>query len=443
MPRIALHTFGCKINQYESQGMGEALVRAGHTLAPDAAAADVHLINSCTVTESSDAQCRLLIRRIARSQPQAPIIVTGCYAEREAARLAAIPGVRGVVGHAGKGRIAEHVDAVLRGACESAPGASPLRAGDRADREGARRAAFDETPVTFFARRTRATLKIQDGCDKQCGFCIIPSVRGASRSRSAERVLAEAARLVERGYLEIVLAGIHLGSWRDDASGERLDALVERVLALPGLARLRLSSLEPQHLTERLLALTASARLMPFFHLPLQSGDEGVLRRMRRGYTAALYAARVEALVARRGDVGIGADIIVGYPGEDAAAFERSYRFVESLPLSHLHVFSYSPRPGTHAATLGGAAPREAVRERSARMHRLAALKAAAFRARFAGARADVLVERKRTREGRLTGLTGNYIRVEVVGRGDLANRIVVATLEEAGEAMLAIPEAA
>ncbi|MFN0150805.1 MAG: tRNA (N(6)-L-threonylcarbamoyladenosine(37)-C(2))-methylthiotransferase MtaB [bacterium] len=443
MPRIALHTFGCKINQYESQGMGEALVRAGHTLALEDEGADVHLINSCTVTESSDAQCRLLIRRVTRANPGARIVVTGCYAEREPEAVAALPGVTRVVAHAEKGRIAEHVAAALRGAqAQERDGVAARRigAGAISARKGA---AFDETPVTFFARRTRATLKVQDGCDKQCGFCIIPQVRGASRSRSAEQVVAEAERFIAAGYLEIVLAGIHLGSWRDPSGNGRLEDLVECLLQLPGLARLRISSLEPQHLTERLLALTDSPRLLPFFHLPLQSGDEGVLRRMRRGYTAALYSARVEALAARAPETGIGADIIVGYPGEDDAAFERGYRFVDALPLSHLHVFSFSSRPGTHAATLEGAVSRDAIRERSARMHELAERKAAAFRARFSGSRAQVLVERKRTRAGRLTGLTENYIRVEMLGRGDLANRIVTATLRDEDGAMLAIPEAA
>lgn len=440
MPRIALHTFGCKINQYETQGMGEALVRAGHALAENDALAEVHLINTCTVTEASDAQCRQLVRRIVRANPSARVVVTGCYAERDPEAIARIPGVARVVGHVDKGRIAEHVATLL------AEGETPWGEAfiARAPLAGA---AFDETPVTFFGRRTRATVKVQDGCDKQCGFCIIPSVRGKSRSRSTRDVLLEIERLIGAGHLEIVLAGIHLGSWRDDATGERLDALVERILRVSGLRRLRLSSLEPQHLTDRLLDVVADPALMPFFHLPLQAGDDLVLRRMRRGYTTSLFASRVEKLVARRPDVGIGSDILVGYPGEDDAAFERGLAFIASLPFSHFHVFTFSARPGTHAATLDGAVPLAATKERGTRMRALGDAKAAAFRARFDGARAEVLVERKRTRDGRLTGLTGNYIRVEMPPGPDLVNRIVPAILHEAparaSGAMIAIPEAA
>jgi threonylcarbamoyladenosine tRNA methylthiotransferase MtaB len=436
MPRIALHTFGCKINQYETQGMGEALVRAGHALTQNDAGAEIHVINTCTVTETSDAQCRQLVRRIVRANPLARVVVTGCYAERDPETIAQIPGVARVVGHAEKGRIAEHVASILASDSARLIARSPLAG-----------SAYDETPVTFFGSRTRATVKVQDGCDKQCGFCIIPAVRGKSRSRAAREVLLEIERLIGAGHLEIVLAGIHLGSWRDDATGEKLDALVERILRVPGLRRLRLSSLEPQHLTDRLLDLVSEPALMPFFHLPLQAGDDAVLRLMRRGYTTALFASRVEKLVARRPDVGIGSDILVGYPGEDDAAFERGLAFIASLPFSHFHVFTFSARPGTHAAALDGAVPPAIRKQRGARMRALGDAKAAAFRARFDGARAEVLVESKRTRDGRLTGLTGNYIRVEMPARPELVNRIVPAILHEAparaSGAMIAIPEAA
>jgi threonylcarbamoyladenosine tRNA methylthiotransferase MtaB len=436
MPRIALHTFGCKINQYETQGMGEALVRAGHALTQNDAGAEIHVINTCTVTETSDAQCRQLVRRIVRANPAARVVVTGCYAERDPETIAQIPGVARVVGHAEKGRIAEHVASILASDSARLIARSPLAG-----------SAYDETPVTFFGSRTRATVKVQDGCDKQCGFCIIPAVRGKSRSRSTRDVLLEIERLIGAGHLEIVLAGIHLGSWRDDATGEKLDALVERILRVPGLRRLRLSSLEPQHLTDRLLDLVSEPVLMPFFHLPLQAGDDSVLRLMRRGYTTALFASRVEKLVARRPDVGIGSDILVGYPGEDDAAFERGLAFIASLPFSHFHVFTFSARPGTHAAALDGAVPPAIRKQRGARMRALGDAKAAAFRARFDGARAEVLVESKRTRDGRLTGLTGNYIRVEMPARPELVNRIVPAILHEAparaSGAMIAIPEAA
>ncbi len=439
MPLVALHTFGCKINQYETQGMGEALVRAGYALAREGEGADLHVVNTCTVTESADAQCRRLVRRIVRENPGARVVVTGCYAQRDPEAVARIPGVALVVGQSEKGRIAEIVRARVE-RVEGCRGAEAAAARILREPAGGRRPAYDETPVARFDRTTRATLKVQDGCDGHCGFCVIPAVRGRSRSRPARAVVDEARRLVEAGYLEIVLTGVHLGSWRDSEGRARLDALVERVLAVPGLRRLRLSSLEPQHLTERLLDVAAAPALMPFFHLPLQSGDDATLRRMRRGYTTRRFAEKVARLVARRPDVGIGTDILVGYPGEDAASFERSLRFVAAMPFTRLHVFPYSPRPGTEAAALADAVPAAEKRERAARMRALSDAKGVAFEARFVGARAEVLVESKRTPEGRLAGYTGNYLRATLPGDEALVNRIVAVTLHEGRRGLRGIP---
>lgn len=451
MPLVSLHTFGCKINQYESQAMGEALLRAGHRLVESASRAEIHVVNTCTVTAASDVQCRQLVRRIVRESPRARVIVTGCYAERDPRGLARIPGVAAVVGQWGKARIAEVV-AAAAGSSELAARRSepevaapaPGAAGDPAARSLARgrHAPFVETPVSSF-RTTRALVKVQDGCDGRCGFCVIPSVRGRSRSRGARAVLDEVSRLLEAGFLEVVVTGVHLGDWRDPETGERLDALVERIVSVPGLKRLRLSSLEPRHLTDRLLDLTASPVLMPFFHIPLQSGDDATLRRARRGYTTRQFAERVARLVATRPDVGIGSDILVGLPGEDAASFERSFRFVAAMPFTRLHVFPYSPRPGTDAAALPDDVAAEEKRERAARMRGLGRAKEAAFRSRFVGARADVLVEGKPTPEGRLSGYTGNYLRAEVPGDRALVNRIVPVRLHEGPRSLVGIPEAA
>jgi threonylcarbamoyladenosine tRNA methylthiotransferase MtaB len=436
MPLVALHTFGCKINQYETQGMGEALVRAGYALARDGEGADLHVVNTCTVTESADAQCRRLVRRIVRDNPGARVVVTGCYAQRDPETVAGMPGVALVVGQGEKGRIAEILRARLaRGRGEPRGGAAIVR-----EPAGGRRLAYDETPVSRFDRTTRAAIKVQDGCDGHCGFCVIPEVRGRSRSRTAEAVLEEATRLIGAGYLEIVLSGVHLGSWRDPRGRARLDALVGRLIALPGLRRLRLSSLEPQHLTERLLDLAASPALMPFFHLPLQSGDDATLRRMRRGYTTRHFAEKVARLVARRPEVGIGSDVLVGYPGEDAASFERSLRFVEAMPFTRLHVFPYSPRLGTEAVGLADSVPDAEKRERAGRMRAISDAKAAAFEARFVGTHAEVLVESRRTAQGRLAGYTGNYIRAELPGDGALANRIVTVSLHEGRRGLRGIP---
>jgi threonylcarbamoyladenosine tRNA methylthiotransferase MtaB len=289
---------------------------------------------------------------------------------------------------------------------------------------------------------------VQDGCDGRCAFCVIPSVRGASRSRSAIAILDEARRLVASGFLEVVVTGVHLGSWRDPDTGDRLDALVERLLDLPGLARLRLSSLEPQHLTDRLLDLTAHPSFMPFFHLPLQSGDDATLRRMRRGYRTPLFAERVARLVARRPDAGIGTDLLVGFPGEDAASFERSLRFAAAMPFTRLHVFPFSARPGTDAAARPHAIDPAELRARADRARALGAAKERAFRDRNVGARARVLVERKRTREGRATGYTENYLRAVLPAGQGASNGILAVRLHrdarlEARNALAGIPDAA
>lgn len=436
MPLVALHTFGCKINQYETQGMGEALVRAGYALAPQEEEADLHIVNTCTVTETADADCRQLVRRIVRENPGARVVVTGCYAQRDPDAVARIPGVDLVVGQAEKARIAEIVRTRLDDRKVDSPGAI-LHAPARGVR-----APFPETPVSRFDKTTRATVKVQDGCDGHCGFCVIPAIRGRSRSRPAAAVLEETRRLIGAGYLEIVLSGVHLGSWRDPERRHRLATLVERILALPGLRRLRLSSLEPQHLTAPLMDLLAAPALQPFLHLPLQSGDDRTLRRMRRGYTTGHFAEKVARLIARRPDVGIGSDILVGFPGEDAASFERSYRFVSAMPFTRLHVFPYSPRPGTEAAGLDETASPAEKRERAARMRALSEANAAAFAARFVGTRADVLVESRRTAQGRLTGYTGNYIRTELPGDEALVNRIVSVTLHEGSRGLRGIPAA-
>jgi threonylcarbamoyladenosine tRNA methylthiotransferase MtaB len=327
-----LRSFGCRANQADGAALARALGHAGLTPAAEAAA-DWLVLNTCTVTAEADAEARRAIRRLRRAHPRARIAVTGCYAERAPGELRALDGVTVVLGHAAKWDLASRLVAP-----ESLPAAPKL----------ANLAWLEAAP----ADRTRAVVKVQEGCSRACSFCIIPQVRGPARSRPLGAVLAEITELVAAGRQEIVVSGINLGQWgRDLGPRTRLEHLLAAILEQTRLPRLRLSSVEPMDWTPALTGLMASEpRLARHAHLPLQSGSDTVLRRMRRRYRARDYAARVEALAARVPRVAIGADVMTGFPGETEAEHAATVALIERLPLAYLHVFPYSERPGTESA---------------------------------------------------------------------------------------------
>jgi threonylcarbamoyladenosine tRNA methylthiotransferase MtaB len=404
--RVAIDTHGCRLNRFESDAMAEALARAGHTWAEHVGEADVYVLNSCTITHAADADARRAVRRARRENPGVQVVLTGCLANADPAAAAALPGVDAVLGNADKGQLA----ALLRQlpAVSSGPALVSVSALTR-------RMPFIPLPPAVASRRARALLKVQDGCDYRCAFCIVPQVRGGSRSLPVHEVVAQAQRLVAAGVPELVLTGVHLGTYgRDLRPRTRLAELVAALVPRLGAARLRLSSVDPHELDDELLALMAAhpQTICRHLHLPVQAGDDGVLRRMRRGHTAEAFAALVRRAVVMIPGVAVGSDVIVGHPGEDTTAFERGAALLRSLPLAYLHVFPYSPRQGTAAADMPDAAPPAERARRSAELRALSSSWVAARHRAAAGRMADVVVHLRPQGDGRLEGLTDDDLRV-------------------------------
>lgn len=397
-PSFYLRTYGCKTNQYEAQGLREELLAAGWREAADVADAGVILVNTCVVTGRAAERCRDDLLSLRAQNPQARLIVTGCAADTGEGWLQQFPFER-IFRNREKGRIAAY-----------------LRDGE----DSLSRDAFAFS-LRRFAGHTRAFLKIQDGCDNYCSYCIIPQARGEPCSRPVEAVLREARELVEGGHRELVLTGINIGRYLSGTVD--LAALVEKLAGLPGLLRLRLGSLEPQELTARLLGVMAeSPAICPHLHLPLQSGDDRVLRAMNRRYTTAEYLRGLEQVRARLDVPALTTDLIVGFPGEDAAAQAQTVRTLRTAGFSGVHLFTFSPRAGTPAAGMTPCLQRE-VRERRAELSALTATMAAEYAQSLVGREEAVIVQRRA--DGVWTGHCGRYLRTAVAGaegsrRGDL-----------------------
>ncbi len=325
---VAFHTFGCKVNQYETEELRNQLTLGGFRVVPMEAKADVVIVNSCSVTADADSSCRQLVRKVLREQPESRIVVTGCYAERSPDELRELSPRVEVFGNHEKPLIAMALGVPT--ACVEAAA---------------------QSGVTALADRTRAYIKVQDGCDAKCTYCIIPTVRPNLVCRPPELILKEATTLIERGFKEIVLTGVRLGRYQSEAWD--LTRLIDALVALPGDFRIRLSSIEMTEIADSLIdRMAREPKLCAFFHIPLQSGDNDVLQRMGRWYTADEYRARVQQIKARIPDIALSADVIVGFPGEETKNFENTIRLVEEEGFSRLHVFRFSSRPGTPAERL-------------------------------------------------------------------------------------------
>ncbi|MBF0339577.1 MAG: tRNA (N(6)-L-threonylcarbamoyladenosine(37)-C(2))-methylthiotransferase MtaB [Magnetococcales bacterium] len=341
-------TMGCRVNQYESALLGQGGAAQGYRPARAGEQAELVVINTCSVTGESDRQARQLIRRAARDHPDARIVVTGCYAQNAPERVAALPRVELVLGNGEKTRLWEHLRPSL-----APEGADKIRVGDLS----AVTRVTEQPPVAQFGDRARAFLQVQDGCDRACAYCVIPRLRGPSRSFPVERVVDQARHFLESGYEELVLTGVNLGAYGRDLAGRpTLAALAREILAMEGVGRLRISSLDPLDIDADLIDLLGkNPRLCSHLHLSIQSGDDGVRRRMGRGRGRDEVLARIARVRAARPEVILGADFIVGFPSEDESAFQRTLELTEAAELALLHVFPYSPRPETPAASL----PRE------------------------------------------------------------------------------------
>jgi threonylcarbamoyladenosine tRNA methylthiotransferase MtaB len=368
MKTFHVTNFGCRASQSEGASMHEELLASDAIASASPYDANVVIVNSCTVTAEADRDVRQTIRRIASRNPDAQIIVTGCYAQRAPEELASLPQVRYVVGNSHKPLVAELALNATHGRAEIICSSIFLE--------------HELKPATHIGSggRTRAVVKVQDGCNANCSFCIIPSVRGRSRSIAPDAALAEVADLVSRGYKEVVFSGIHLGTYgRDLHSKLTFHELVCRALEVPGIERLRLSSIEPLEVVPEIIDLIAShPRMARHFHIPLQSGSARILRAMYRPYSPEYYADLVSRVRARVPDAAIGADVMVGFPGETDEDFQATYHLIEQSPLTYLHVFPYSPRPGTVAADLPNPIPDHVSRFRGKSLRNLIANEASA-----------------------------------------------------------------
>ena len=442
MATFFVENFGCRATQADGASIEQQFADRGLAPAACASAADIVVLNSCTVTASADQDARAAIRRVKRENPGARIIVTGCYAQRAPEEVAALPGVSSVIGNSHKHQIAE---LALGRASRSFIPVSVLG--------GMRPTPNDERPIfvsDIFAHtellaapvfdsangRTRPNLKVQDGCDNRCSFCIIPSVRGHSRSLRLAQVIEEINVLVAGGYQEVVISGINLGRWgRDLAGNYRFEDLVRAILHETSLAKLRISSVEPMDWSDELIAMMAeSPRIAKHAHVPMQSGSDTVLRRMHRKYRPWHYREKLAEIRAAMPDAAIGADVMTGFPGETDAEFEETRRAVEELPFTYLHVFTYSSRPGTPAASLQQV-PVHVARERNRELRELASQKKLEFMRGFVGRAVQAIT--LDVFDGAFTeALTDNYLKLRLNGRHE-PNRWVKARVERVEEALI------
>jgi len=410
--RFAIATLGCKVNQYDSAIIEQRLAALGMERGDFSEAAEVYIVNTCTVTDRADAESLKLARRARRQNPSARIIMTGCLAQANPAVLAEAHEVDAVVGLARAGDLER---AALSAVSERVM-VSNLR----------RERAEIELGAVTLEGHTRAFLKLQEGCDQFCSFCIVPFSRGRSRSVAPRRVIEVIDQLHERGLKEVILSGVHLGGYGKDLDPPlKLEALLEMIGERAAIGRIRISSLDPEELSDRIiLTLSSCEKFCPHLHLPLQAGDDVLLTRMRRRYTTAQFRERVERAIAFMPDAAIGTDLIVGFPGETARQFEAYLNFVESLPLAYFHVFPYSVRAGTTAARFDSRVPSGDIKRRAALMRELGEIKRQAFAHRSVGRRLKVLLE-EQTARGQLRGYSRNYVRVLTVADMSLINREV------------------
>lgn len=465
MPGFFVQNFGCRATQADGAALERQLATHGMSPAGSACDADVVVLNTCTVTAAADQDARASIRRIHRENPSAKIMVTGCYAQRAPQEIAALPGVAWVVGNSHKHRVAEIAAGagsereLLAESVES--DSSEHRVGDHAVHEtGPQNFVSLETvslsapPFTLvgdifahteliaapvfsgdtIAEKTRPNLKVQDGCDNRCSFCIIPSVRGQSRSMKLDRVIEEANALVAAGYREIVLSGINLGRWgRDFQPQQRFEQLVRGLLEHTDIQKIRISSVEPMDWSDDLIALVASSpRIAKHAHVPLQSGSDRILRKMHRKYRPWHYAEKIRKIHEAMPEAAIGADVMVGFPGETEELFEENRSFIEHLPFTYLHVFTYSSRPGTPSAAMPDQVPVHIARERNRVLRELAAEKNRAFRESFIGRSLEVITLQS-AGNGWTEALSDNYLKIRLAGQHE-ANDILTVDITEIGD---------
>ena len=423
--RASFHTLGCRLNQAETASISATFANHGYQIVDYGADTDVCVINTCSVTEGAEAKCRQAVRTVLRRSPNAYVVVTGCYAQVGKEALRGIDGLDLIVGTAHKMQVVNLIDKTQK---EAEPRVVHTTKIPRDD--------FVLNVVGDYSHHTRANLKIQDGCNFACAFCIIPFSRGGARSRGLPDILHEARGLVERGHQEIVLTGVNIGTYASD--GHDLLQVIQALESVDGLERLRISSIEPTTIPEALIDwMGTSPKLCPYLHVPLQSGDDGVLQRMKRRYTRAEFAAFIERVAERVPGVCLGTDAMVGFPGEDDTAFANTRLLLADLPFAYCHVFSYSERPRTYAQRYAEQVPSAVIQARSRTLRELSARKKTAFYRDHLGKIVRVLFERQEN-SGLYTGFSDNYLKVGVEASEDLSNRMVMVQLDDVHDGLVA-----
>jgi threonylcarbamoyladenosine tRNA methylthiotransferase MtaB len=427
LPTVAFYTLGCKVNHYETEAIWQLFKKKGYERVDFEKEADVYVINTCTVTNTGDKKSRQIIRRAIRKNPDAVVCVTGCYAQTSPAEILAIPGVDVVIGTQDRAKLLDYVEQHQR---ERRP--------INGVRNIMRTRVYEELEVPYFTDRTRASLKIQEGCNNFCTFCIIPWARGLMRSRDPKAVIRQARQLVDAGYREIVLTGIHTGGYGTDLKDYNLAMLLRDLEEqVEGLKRLRISSIEASQLTDEVLdVISRSNVIVRHMHIPLQSGSNTVLKRMRRKYSVEYYAERLAKLREIMPDVAVTSDVIVGFPGETEEEFMETYHFIKEQKFAELHVFPFSKRNGTPAARMENQIDEEVKAER---VHRLIALSdqlAKEYASRFEGEVLDVIPEeryKEDPKSGLYEGYSDNYLKVVFPATEEMVGKIVRVKITKAG----------
>ncbi|CAM3115519.1 tRNA (N(6)-L-threonylcarbamoyladenosine(37)-C(2))-methylthiotransferase MtaB [Paenibacillus lupini] len=426
MPSVAFYTLGCKVNFYDTEAIWQLFKNEGYEQVDFESTADVYLINTCTVTNTGDKKSRQIIRRAIRRNPDAVIAVTGCYAQTSPAEIMAIPGVDLVIGTQDREKIMTFVNQI-----------HDDRQPVNAVRNIMKTREFEELDVPDFNERTRAFLKIQEGCNNFCTFCIIPWSRGLSRSRDSKSVLEQAKQLVASGYKEIVLTGIHTGGYGDDMENYRLTDLLWDLDKIEGLERIRISSIEASQIDDAMIdVLKRSEKMCRHLHIPLQAGDTSVLKRMRRKYTTEEFAGKLKRIREAMPGVAITTDVIVGFPGETDEMFENGYKFMQEVGFSEMHVFPYSKRTGTPAARMEDQVDEEVKNERVHKLIDLSEKMQLAYAEQYVGAVLDVIPERDykgAPGTGLVMGYSDNYIQVIFEGTEALVGKLCRVKITEAG----------
>ena len=428
MPKFSITTLGCKVNQAESEAIAQELLDTEWSASNDCDNADVCVVNTCTVTQKASMQSRQAVRKAIRENPEARIIVTGCYAQIAPQVIKKIDGVDCVVGHDKK----QTISRMIRSNGKD-PGGNLVSS----FHDSRKKRQFQLMPSATSTTRTRPLLKIQDGCDAFCTYCIVPYARGHSRSMPLDTVLQSIEQLARAGFHEVVLTGIHLGAYGHDlVPATNLAELMTRIENRKSISRVRISSIEPFEFTDEVLQHVAESDIFcNHFHIPLQSGDAGILKKMGRPYSPQDFAGLISSIHRRMPDAAIGVDTLIGFPGEREEAFDNTYRLIADLPVSYLHVFPFSSRPGTAADKFANKIKPQVIKNRCRRIRTLGHQKRLKFYRRFLGKSLPVLIEAKRDGStGWLKGISSNYLPVLVKGDDDLQNKIVEVKIEKLEE---------